>query len=387
VINFIYLYAVASCLSIAATNGILGIFTLHYLVLSFKKKKWQSPPIDFHLFSAIYTWKGITMIANGAILEIYKVREIWDKLPYWVVSQIKISKSDILKMLHILFATNSLLVVYALCQKHLGFPVFVQPILAGARMIGYFGNPLHYAGYLSIVLIVCFAVSKVHKHFLFYFLFLATGLGFSGSRGYYIASIFSCLVISFFKSRKSLYKSIAIAPLFIFALNYISPAMLTRMHEIGNGNEGHIRFNLWSAGWNIFKDNIFFGVGYEQLSSGYLSPLLKKGLIVNASHAHNLYIEELAEGGILGGILITVTMIYFVWKYYRYSKQISDPFVSAFSLGISSSFLALMIGGVTEYNFGTAVVWLLITFLMGVLESYGKSIELKTYSSLQEFTR
>jgi O-antigen ligase len=102
----------------------------------------------------------------------------------------------------------------------------------------------------------------------------------------------------------------------------------------------------------------------------YLEPYKEKGLIDFTSHAHNMYIHELAEDGLPGFILVIGTQIYFCIKYFRVHNSASEPLLKAISLGVALSLLNILVAGIFEYNFGAAIVALNINFLMGMLEGY-----------------
>jgi hypothetical protein len=57
--------------------------------------------------------------------------DIWDKLGYVAVSVFKLDKDRVIKFLKILLWTNVIIIVYALLQKYLGFPVIVKNLFTG----------------------------------------------------------------------------------------------------------------------------------------------------------------------------------------------------------------------------------------------------------------
>ena len=369
----IYFYAASSCLSIAGTNGALGLLLLLFLVDAWKKKKWEWPTNDFSLFAAIYGWKGVTLIANGAILKIYRVREIWDKLPYWIVARCKIEKNSFEKMFHVLFVTNAIVVVYALLEKYAGLPFIYQSLYMKeekVRIVGYFGTPMHYGGYISLVVILCLAIAVFYnRKFYLYLPFLIGGLILSGTRSYYIGVILAALMLTYRKSIRTLLYTVLVIPLLLALSFQIDSSFAERAISIFSGKSYAVRAAYWPVSWRMFKENPFFGVGYDE----FTDTVIKSGdaaLIDNTSHAHNIYLNELAEGGFIGFLLITITMAYFVWKYYINGRNPEDKLFVAMNMALSASFLNLMIAGLFEYNFGTAVIWLFITFIMGIAESY-----------------
>ena len=63
------------------------------------------------------------------------------------------------------------------------------------------------------------------------------------------------------------------------------------------------RGDYYRAGWNMFKSNIFFGVGIDQYSTNYrefrdLDAALRLGPRAIAGNSHNYFLELLATGGV-----------------------------------------------------------------------------------------
>ena len=369
----IYFYAVSSCLSIAGTNGALGLLLLLFLVDAWKMKKWEWPANDFSLFTAIYGWKGVTLIANGAILKIYRVREIWDKLPYWIVARCKIDKNSLEKTLHILFAINVTLVVYALLEKYAVLPFIYQSLYMTGdkiRILGYFGTPMHYGGYISLVVILCLSIAVFYnKRFYLYHPHLIVGLIISGTISYFIGVTLAALMITYRQSIRTLLYTVIVIPTVLVIFFVSDSSFAERAMFIFSGKSFEVRAAYWPVSWQMFKENPFFGIGYDE----FTDTVIKMGDAVkidNPSHAHNIYLNELAEGGVIGFLLITITMAYFVWKYFKSFGHKDDKLYTGMNMALSASFLNLMIAGIFEYNFGTAVIWLFITFIMGLAESY-----------------
>ncbi len=369
----IYFYAASSCLSIAGTNAALALLVLLFLADSWKRKKWEGPANDFYLFAAVYGWKGVTLAANGAILKIYRVRELWDKLPYWIVARCKIEKNSLKKTFHVLFVTNSIVVVYAILEKFAGFPFIYQSLfmhVEQTRMVGYFGSPMHYGGYISLVFILCLALTVFYNtRFYLYLPFLLGGLILSGTRSYYIGVILAVLMLTYRKSVRALCYTAIIIPALLIVAFLSFPGFADRATSIFSSESYEIRAAYWPISWRMFKENPLFGIGFEEYTDK-VRQMDDAGSIDNPSHAHNIYLNELAEGGVIGFLLIVFTMGYFIWKYYKNAGNGEDKLFSGMNIALSASFLNLMVAGFFEYNFGAAVIWLFITFIMGLAESY-----------------
>lgn len=369
----LYLYAFASCISIAGTNGVLALLAVVFLVDWWNKKSAGDVRKDFSLFAIIYGWKGITLIANGLVTKLHRVRELWDKIPYLVIGRCRISENQLNSTLHVLFITNSLLVIYAIGQKVFHLPAIYQALFDGSRMIGYFGNSMHYSGYIAIVLVLSLCLALFYRAgFAIYVPFLVAGLLMGGSRIYIFAVIVCVFLISLIKSKKAFMGASILVLVIIVTIVNLWPALPARFSsafDASGSSSWKVRQAYWPVAWKAYKEHPLFGVGYHEFSN-YLKPFAEAGIVRHPAHAHNLYLQELVEGGPVGFLLMVVTMIYFTRKYYLFFKASANKLLSGMSLGVSISFLILIIAGTAEYNFGAAVLWLLLTFLMGICEAY-----------------
>lgn len=369
-----YLYAFSSCISITATNAILALLVLVFLFDWWKTKSIGVVRKDFSLFATIYLWKGVSLIANALTVRIYRVWDLWNKVPYMVIGRYRISGGELRKTLHILFIANSLLVFYAILQRFYNVREIYKPLFYGSRMEGYFGNALHYGGYIAIVLVLCLSLIFFYeRRFAVYLPFLIAGLMMSETRSYFIGSVLAVLLLAYLKSWRALASTLALLPVVLIAGANIFPGFSDRLSSILLKSSWQVRMDYWPVVWETIKEYPAFGVGYIEFSSR-LKPLENTGVIGNAAHAHNLYLQELVEGGPIGLLLVTLTMVWFVRKYYRHFREGDDRLFSATSMGLSASFITLMIAGMGEYNFGAAVIWLLLTFLMGICGAYRNSI-------------
>lgn len=172
-----------------------------------------------------------------------------------------------------------------------------------------FDNPLILATYLIITVPFCafgsifFKHSKNRKISRICFIFSLAGLICTESRGAYIA--IGLAIVTMLISHKKVFKklipfvfSIAIAvPITLVIRNINSP-----MGDLlGSRNQ---RLSIWMACIDIFKKNWFIGLG---AGTENIHKILKEVLAgVDRAHCHNLFLQVLVEGGIVGGILVAI---------------------------------------------------------------------------------
>jgi O-antigen ligase len=371
----LYFGAFSSGLSIAGSNAAMGFMFLFFVYDLVRERNLKGLSRDFNWITAMYGWKGVTTILNGAWGAFWEIREIWDKLPYVMIGKYRYTEKAVNTVFHTMFASNAALVVYALLQKYFNVPWFFQSLFSGdVRLIGYFGHPLHYGGFVSLVILACFGlVFFYERKYAWYLPLLITGLAMSGSRGYFIAVAVAVSALAFLKSRKVFIATMVSIPTLVIGYAALFSGFRDRLANMFSSGVVGDRMNFWSIAWETFLQNPFIGVGYEQFTY-LLRPYAEQGIITNSAHAHNLYLEELAEGGIVGGAIVTGLTVYFVYKYFSAYKanEGGETLLKSLYAGLLGCFIVLAVGGIFEYHFGTAVVWIQITFLMGLAEGFRK---------------
>ncbi len=106
---------------------------------------------------------------------------------------------------------------------------------------------------------------------------------------------------------------------------------------------------VWANTVTIFSDYPFFGTGLGTFASIYPAYEDSKEYF-RYSHAHNDYLEYLAELGVfgfiflVGGILIMLIYSFLVWKERRH------PWVKGLALGGIVAVICMLIHGVTDFN-------------------------------------
>lgn len=165
---------------------------------------------------------------------------------------------------------------------------------------------------------------------------------FSFSRGAYLAAFGGLAVIGLLKQRKILP---ILLLLFVFYTVLLPQSVVQRI-DISTEASGKLeesaasRLEYWETAWKLFKDNSLFGVG-----------LFTFGHFNKGRDTHNMYMNVLAEMGILGfSIFMTLFIlgIKYGWKVY---KTTEDPFYKAFSFGFAVSIFASMMANMFGNRF------------------------------------
>jgi O-antigen ligase len=207
--------------------------------------------------------------------------------------------------------------------------------LSGAlRAFGHFDQPNPFAGYLTTILplAMCMALCPANPtRFRWLSLgaagLLGVGIGLSQSRGAWLGAAVATLLLllawSRFTRRLLIPCALGVALAVALALSGLLPAAIldrlaqtieyfgvfdVRTVEVTSENWAVVeRMAHWQAGWYMFVDHPWLGVGAGNYAAAY--PQYFVGTWREAlGHAHNYYLNILAELGVVGGSLLLLLL-------------------------------------------------------------------------------
>lgn len=208
------------------------------------------------------------------------------------------------------------------------------------RMFSTLENPNLLAGYLLMMLsfsIPFFLYTKEKRNQWWLGLFtlaLLLCLALTYCRGAWISLAAMAAVLGLFYNKKFWLLFLAVPLILLVYHGQISVRFLSLFS--GEDTSVDLRFALWESAWAMVEDHPFLGIGYGSFFLAYPDyNFYIQDPSVLIFHAHNLYINMLAEVGIPGGLCYLAA--FFTVLYENYKK---------FRLGTSSFTKALSLGGV-----------------------------------------
>ena len=246
-----------------------------------------------------------------------------------------------------------------------------RPVVYFSRASGTFICPNHLAGLLEMVLPLGTALAvggrtrPVTRVFLAYAsLVILVGIAATGSRGGWLATIVGMfvLVLILLRTKGQRLISLVLALLLagIGAWLY-SKAVAHRMTDTqlqGHGRD--IRLRLWTAGWQMWKDNPSWGVGpdhFDYRYRKYREPVDRTQ--ARPSRVHNDYLNTLVDYGAVGLVLVLLPLGFAAWSTVRcwphMQRSVADlsrkqSNRSAIVSGASAGLVALLVHSFFDFN-------------------------------------
>lgn len=366
----LYIFTLISFISIAAGNIFLGILALCFFIQLYKKK------INFNQdYKGYFIAIGLFIISmllsalfSGDI--IYGLKRwadmwIWRFMPFVVVIFLLNNYFNAKKVMLTGFAGITLTSVYAVYQGLSGM----------SRANGFYGHPMTLGGWLCIflplLLIEFFERRLLGKYYWLAglaFCICIAGLVFNATRGAWLAvAIVSAVLLIYymFKSKRNLAVSIIFVAL-ISTVLVNNPKFMYRLDTIDDFNKYQSnteRILIWQSAWNMFKAHPVLGVGLGQYTENYqqkyISPQAKEPKL---GHAHNNFMQMLAENGIVGFVGFVIMFGYIILKNLISWFKVKN----VYALMIVSATVCLLLQGFTEYNVGNSAVIKMYWFVLGL---------------------
>lgn len=157
-----------------------------------------------------------------------------------------------------------------------------------------------------------------------------------------------------------------------FSLNKLSPYnydILDRVksEDVASKESLSNRIDFYSASFEMVKKKPFFGFGSGSFQ--YIYPKYQSELLALSEHPHNLFLKIMVENGILAAVLF-ISFIVSLWvKSILHFTKISDSEKFTY-FTIFSTFTALLVHNLLDYNLNFVAVLFVFTFFAGLLNNF-----------------
>lgn len=269
--------------------------------------------------------------------------------------------------------TGVVSIIQYICYKFFGitlpavWPTEYQPVRIGST----FWDINHYAAYLLTILPPLAAFANWPAFF-----FALLVLGMTLSRGAWIAFAFSIslmfgllLLKRYFKEVVPLLSSLSLALVVIIAgVRFFGLPVADRLSSflnIHNNDAIQAHVLILQGGFEVFTKFPIFGGGYggfnEHFRQTSIAPLYFQKDPVSWAHlpAHSIWMETLAETGIIGFSLYAILMFLILKTVLGAIQKVEDHSLGILNIAALSSLMGLLLSGIF-YSYNLEFFWFFI---------------------------
>lgn len=287
------------------------------------------------------------------------------------------NKKQLNSILTLFVFTAVLVAVYGLYQYKVGIKldrawvdVSINPDI-NTRVFSVFGNPNILAEYLIMSIPISISLFWSTKKLLKKLIFLVSSLILIGtliltfSRGGWLGFAFGLLIFVVLVEKRLL---LSLIPAGVLAIFIMPSSVIHRIATIGNLSDSSnaYRIKVWDITLDIIRDNWMTGVGFGYIP--FRETFIKYIRTMNVYHAHNMYLETLAEMGI-GGFLVFIAFIFIIYKYAIITlMKNNDRYLKIMTAGLLAGLSSVLFHGLFENILYLPRIivtfWVLISFIL-----------------------
>lgn len=197
---------------------------------------------------------------------------------------------------------------------------------------------------------------------------LLVGFAASGSRGGLVGAVATAVAALVLLARRRT-TVVAASVLTLVAVGGVLvgfPAAWERSDEVGAGSG---RGDLWTVAWHTAGDHPLTGVGlanYPEVAGDYVrqvGPLRAVDLIAAEPQVHNMYLQMLAETGLVGLLLFVAVIGGCVWAAWRAARRftaVGDRAHAALATAVVLAMFSMLVSGIFISHAVDRRLWVLL---------------------------
>lgn len=389
-IYFLFIiYALVSPISLSATNISLGLIYLFGLFFIFNKNNGIKVLFQrniINLFLLLFLWSALTRVITGNFIFREGFEDMWEYTPIIFIPLLlqlaRINKEKVVLALLLFSSIVCLLGIIQFFIPSVIYPFPRQLVRIGDQweFDGFFSHHLHTAGFYSVITILSFALilfwrceNKLKTYLLAFFILNFAALFLTMARSYFISAMAILPLVLLIKSwRWFVMGSVGFILLLVFIL-FFQNQVSNRFKSIIEPVKRNERIYVWKAAIEMIKEHPITGIGKgnwgTEAKERYYPRFNKEWSYSPGAyaHAHNSYLTQAAETGIIGFFLFSAFWGAIIWLLFsNLSRVPKDTFDYALIIGSLGGLANLFVAGLFENNFGTSVIMLLISMLIAI---------------------
>ena len=180
---------------------------------------------------------------------------------------------------------------------------------------------------------------------------------------YLLSIIFTGFVINQSNFLKLRYGDQVLKPI-IAQLKFTEPVTTSEKHRLKEFKENSY-FKLYNSGFSIFKNYPFFGVGNKNYRVEACLEKKNSTYVCN-THPHQVYLEFLAEHGIVGSFVLLFIMFKLIFGKIRLILNSKNTIQLGCFIFLIISFLPLLPSGAFFSDYMATLFWLNLSLMYAV---------------------
>ena len=322
-------YIAVAAFAFLPTMAVVGLMLLAFLSFVLKLAydenfKFTKTNLDVFivLFALVMLISSVTSFARESSIKIFMVYFVF-MAGYFIITNTVTSKKSLYLLISVMTLSAFFVAMYGIYQYVFGFAEGTTWIDTEmftdieTRVVSTFGNPNVLGEYLLLMIpAVCAFVWGAPKigNRIVNFVPLAALLlcmVFTYSRGNWLGLIAAAVIFVSFYDRRFIWFGIVLA---LLSPLVMPQSIVNRFLSIGDVSDTSTSYRvyIWFGTIRMLKDYWFCGIGPGIDAFNMIYPHYAYASIV-APHSHNLYLQIIAENGILG-ILVFVSMVIVLLK-------------------------------------------------------------------------
>jgi len=388
------LLAFALPLSISITQFLLALLTLLRIslwILGTRPRILNNPWAG--IFLILYVASSAVSAALSPIdpqTSLRKLADMWIVLLFFVAHDQVKSEQQVARTLKSLILGAFIASAYGIYQHFscsnpiaIGIQGRVRELAGYCSAIGFFDHHLTFGTQMMMIALLGIGLVlteniRSRTIYLISTAIVILGLVFSYARGPWLGFAAGFLIF-FWSWNRKMAITFGLALLIICAAFIsISPSLMARAEAAFSSSANPDRIAMWRSTAEMIEDHPWLGVGpgmYRRAIQPYREGYNVEFL--SAAHAHNNVLQELAERGILGTVLLTA--FWFTIFYAGALKlSASEKQKRGLYLGMLVALFSLWVSGMFQYNLGDAENAMLAYLICGFVIGWGVNHDAKS---------
>ena len=353
--------------------------------------EWKRTILDFPIMIFVIISFLSVLVSPDSAFSFYNCYNLVGRYVltyYLVVQSIDLKNIGQLKVfLSCISLSLFIVVIYGFMQAFLGIGLTSEQIVwtDGAmfpglktRVFSTWQNPNLLGGYFDLMLGLMAGMFLLIKHkivrIVIAVLFCLTAfcLTLTYARGACLSIALVIFVYSILYNRKVLLALIGLAVILLLSDATLVDRMTSIFTKMDTSSE--MRLAFWESTIAMILDHPLLGIGWGSYFMVYPNyDYYMQENFIKIVHAHNMYLNFMAEIGLFGFVSYMVCFFGVIYKAFKAQVMKLDSLIKAMLLGIGLGLSALAINGLTDYVMFNTELSMLVWLFSGIVVSIYKN--------------